>query len=87
MNIQNPVGTCQNVTAAFEVYGVIFRQRFFLFVSRFSLEAVENRAKSVSKFLEDKQEKRRPPKADKEAHDMANKLRKVKKSIEKQKML
>lgn len=53
----------------------------------FSLEAVEDRAKSVKKFLEDKQEKRRPPKADKEAQDMANKLRKVKKSIEKQKML
>ncbi|XP_058526001.1 probable ATP-dependent RNA helicase DDX60 [Ochotona princeps] len=55
---------------------------FFLF----SLEAVENRATKVCMFLNEKQEKKRPPKANKEAHDMANKLRKVKKSIEKQKI-
>nr|XP_012312632.2 probable ATP-dependent RNA helicase DDX60 [Aotus nancymaae]XP_012312633.2 probable ATP-dependent RNA helicase DDX60 [Aotus nancymaae] len=56
---------------------------FFLF----KLGAVENTAKSVSAFLKEKQEKKRPPKADKEAHVMANKLRKVKKSIEKQKII
>ncbi|XP_045058537.2 probable ATP-dependent RNA helicase DDX60 isoform X2 [Desmodus rotundus] len=56
---------------------------FFLF----KLGEVENRAKSVSTFLEEKQERERPPKADKEAHDMSNKLRKVKKSIEKQKII
>uniref|UniRef100_A0A2K5RYZ1 RNA helicase n=1 Tax=Cebus imitator TaxID=2715852 RepID=A0A2K5RYZ1_CEBIM len=56
---------------------------FFLF----KLGAVENTAKSVSAFLEEKQEKKRPPKADKEAHVMANRLRKVKKSIEKQKII
>lgn len=71
---------------AFEVYDGIFRQAFFSFVSRFSLAAVENRARNVFAFLYEKQEKKRPPKADKEAHDMANKLRKVKKSIEKQKI-
>ncbi|XP_036914143.1 probable ATP-dependent RNA helicase DDX60 isoform X2 [Sturnira hondurensis] len=56
---------------------------FFLF----NLGDVEKRAKSVSTFLKEKQERERPPKADKEAHDMANKLRKVKKSIEKQKII
>lgn len=56
---------------------------FFLF----KLGAVENAAKSVSTSLKKKQETKRPPKADKEAHVMANKLRKVKKSIEKQKIL
>ncbi|XP_045687217.1 probable ATP-dependent RNA helicase DDX60 isoform X1 [Phyllostomus hastatus] len=56
---------------------------FFLF----KLGDVENRAKSVSTSLKEKQERERPPKADKEAHDMANKLRKVKKSIEKQKIM
>ncbi|XP_053514334.1 probable ATP-dependent RNA helicase DDX60 isoform X3 [Artibeus jamaicensis] len=56
---------------------------FFLF----NLGDVENRAKSVSTFLKNKQERERPPKADKEAHDMATKLRKVKKSIEKQKTI
>nr|XP_014994961.1 probable ATP-dependent RNA helicase DDX60 [Macaca mulatta] len=56
---------------------------FFLF----KLGAVEDAAKSVSTSLKKKQETKRPPKADKEAHVMANKLRKVKKSIEKQKIL
>nr|XP_010948557.1 PREDICTED: probable ATP-dependent RNA helicase DDX60 [Camelus bactrianus] len=46
---------------------------------------VEQRAGSVKTFLEQKQQIKRPPKADKEAYDMANKLRKVKKSMEKQK--
>jgi hypothetical protein len=41
----------------------------------------------VKKFLEEKEMKKRPPKADKEAHIMANKLRKVKKSLEKQKIM
>ncbi|XP_021120572.1 probable ATP-dependent RNA helicase DDX60 isoform X1 [Heterocephalus glaber] len=53
----------------------------------FSIKDVEECAKNVHSFIEEKQEKKRPPKADKEAHDMANKLRKVKKSIEKQKTL
>ncbi|XP_054432048.1 probable ATP-dependent RNA helicase DDX60 [Pteronotus mesoamericanus] len=56
---------------------------FFLF----KLGDVEQRAKSVSAFLEEKQERERHPKADKETHNMANKLRKVKKSIEKQKII
>ncbi|KFO30865.1 Putative ATP-dependent RNA helicase DDX60, partial [Fukomys damarensis] len=51
----------------------------------FNIKDVEECAKSVHAFLEGKQEKKRPPKADKEAHEMASKLRKVKKSIEKQK--
>ncbi|XP_064332033.1 probable ATP-dependent RNA helicase DDX60 isoform X2 [Camelus dromedarius] len=54
---------------------------FFLF----NLGDVEQRAGSVKTFLEQKQQIKRPPKADKEAYDMANKLRKVKKSMEKQK--
>ncbi|XP_062932959.1 probable ATP-dependent RNA helicase DDX60 isoform X2 [Cynocephalus volans] len=56
---------------------------FFLF----KLRDVEERAKSVSTFLEEKQERKRPPKADKAAHDIANKLRKVKKSMDKQKII
>ncbi|XP_058406303.1 probable ATP-dependent RNA helicase DDX60 [Diceros bicornis minor] len=56
---------------------------FFLF----KLGAVEGSAKSASNFLEKKQESKRPPKAEKEANVMANKLRKVKKSIEKQKII
>lgn len=55
---------------------------FFLF----SLDTVEECAESVCEFLEEKQEEKRPPKADKEAYIMANKLRKVKKSLEKQKI-
>lgn len=55
---------------------------FFLF----RLGAVEGCAKSVCEFLEEKEEKKRPPKADKEAYTMDNKLRKVKKSLEKQKI-
>ncbi|KAM9675541.1 LOW QUALITY PROTEIN: putative ATP-dependent RNA helicase DDX60 [Dama dama] len=49
------------------------------------LGAVARRAERVKKFLEQKPERRRPPRADKEAHDIANKLRKVKKSVEKYK--
>ncbi|KAI5943410.1 putative ATP-dependent RNA helicase DDX60 [Manis javanica] len=56
---------------------------FFLF----NVGDVEQRAKSVDTFLKKKQERKRPPKAEKEAHVMANKLGKVKKSIEKQKTL
>ncbi|XP_027622591.1 probable ATP-dependent RNA helicase DDX60 isoform X2 [Tupaia chinensis] len=56
---------------------------FFLF----KLRSVENSARSACHFLEEKQEEKRPPKADKEAQIMANKLRKVKKSIEKQKII
>ncbi|KAG8504607.1 putative ATP-dependent RNA helicase DDX60, partial [Galemys pyrenaicus] len=56
---------------------------FFLF----NLDSVEQCAISVSTYLEDKQEQKRSSKADKEAHDMSNKLRKVKKSLEKQKMI
>ncbi|KAM6149608.1 LOW QUALITY PROTEIN: putative ATP-dependent RNA helicase DDX60 [Erethizon dorsatum] len=53
---------------------------------KFSITDGEECAKNVCTFLEEKQ-KKRPPKADKEAHDMVSKLRKVKKSIEKQKTL
>ncbi|XP_012580452.1 PREDICTED: probable ATP-dependent RNA helicase DDX60 [Condylura cristata] len=56
---------------------------FFLF----KLGAVEKCALSASQFLKLKQKHKRPPKADKEAHVMNNKLRKVKKSIEKQKVM
>ncbi|KAM5173685.1 putative ATP-dependent RNA helicase DDX60 [Callospermophilus lateralis] len=56
---------------------------FFLF----KIGAVEHSAKSVGAFLEKKQEMQRPPKADKEAHVMANKLQKLKKSMEKQKLI
>lgn len=56
---------------------------FFLF----KLGAVEETARSVKTFLEKKQQRKRPPKADKEAHDVENKLRKVRKSIEKQKTI
>lgn len=56
---------------------------FFLF----RLDDVEACAEDACEFLEEKQEKKRPPKADKEAHTMANKLRKVKKSLEKQKIM
>uniref|UniRef100_G3UM40 Uncharacterized protein n=1 Tax=Loxodonta africana TaxID=9785 RepID=G3UM40_LOXAF len=53
----------------------------------FNLKDVEKRAHSVSNFLKEKQESKRPPKADKEAHVMANKLRKVKKSMEKERII
>ncbi|XP_059230191.1 probable ATP-dependent RNA helicase DDX60 isoform X2 [Mustela nigripes] len=56
---------------------------FFLF----NLSDVEKTAKRVRSSLEKKQESQRPPKADKEAHDMTNKLRKIKKSIEKQRTI
>lgn len=54
---------------------------FFLF----KLNIVEECAENAFEFLEKKQEEKRPPKADKEARTTANKLRKVKKSLEKQK--
>ncbi|XP_045319557.1 probable ATP-dependent RNA helicase DDX60 isoform X1 [Leopardus geoffroyi] len=56
---------------------------FFLF----NLGDVEERALSVRTSLEQKQAEKRSLKADKEAHDVTNKLRKVKKSIEKQKTI
>ncbi|XP_039732062.1 putative ATP-dependent RNA helicase DDX60 [Pteropus medius] len=56
---------------------------FFLF----KLGDVERSALNVSNFLKEKQERDRPPKADKEAYVMANKLRKVKKSIESRKAI
>ncbi|XP_047407322.1 probable ATP-dependent RNA helicase DDX60 isoform X2 [Sciurus carolinensis] len=56
---------------------------FFLF----NIGNVEYSAQNLMDFLEEKQEMKRPPKADKEAHIMASKLRKVKKSLEKQKII
>lgn len=56
---------------------------FFLF----KLGDVEKSAISASTFLEQKQERERPLTADKEAHVVASKLKKVKKSIEKQKTM
>ncbi|XP_024599882.1 probable ATP-dependent RNA helicase DDX60 [Neophocaena asiaeorientalis asiaeorientalis] len=56
---------------------------FFLF----NLGAVERSATSVKRFLEIKQQSRRPLKADKEAYDMESKLRKVRKSLETQKTI
>ncbi|XP_006896732.1 PREDICTED: probable ATP-dependent RNA helicase DDX60-like [Elephantulus edwardii] len=53
----------------------------------FNIHTVEEMAFSVKTFLEQKQERKRPLKADKEAHVMENKLRKVKKSMEKQKII
>jgi hypothetical protein len=55
------------------------------YASRFKLNIVEECAENAFEFLEKKQEEKRPPKADKEARTTANKLRKVKKSLEKQK--
>lgn len=63
------------------------RQGVFSFVCRFNLGDVEERALSVRTSLEQKQAEKRSLKADKEAHDVTNKLRKVKKSIEKQKTM
>eukprot|EP00071_Canis_lupus_P023777 XP_013975221.1 probable ATP-dependent RNA helicase DDX60 [Canis lupus familiaris] len=56
---------------------------FFLF----NLEDVERRAASLRYFLLRKQAMQRPPKADKEAHDLINKIRKIRKSIERQKTI
>lgn len=56
---------------------------FFLF----RLDDVECCAKKSQEFLEEKQKEKRPPEADKEALVMASKLRKVKKSLEKQKTI
>ncbi|XP_042556908.1 probable ATP-dependent RNA helicase DDX60 [Dipodomys spectabilis] len=53
----------------------------------FSLKNVEMCAESVGKSLEKKQEEKRSPKADKEAHVMVSKLQKFKKSMEKQKIV
>ncbi|XP_036022571.1 probable ATP-dependent RNA helicase DDX60 [Onychomys torridus] len=55
---------------------------FFLF----NLESVEDCAKDAWKFLKKKQMEKRPPKADKEALVMINKLQKVQKSLEKRKI-
>ena len=92
MDIKNSIGMCQADSNKWKYDCILLmilfsKQAFFSLVSRFKLGEVENRAKSVSTFLEEKQERERPPKADKEAHDMSNKLRKVKKSIEKQKIM
>ncbi|XP_057609085.1 probable ATP-dependent RNA helicase DDX60 [Chionomys nivalis] len=56
---------------------------FFLF----NLYSVEGCAKATWNFLRKKQEKKRPPNADKEAHIMINKLEKVEKSLKKQKKI
>nr|XP_023439527.2 probable ATP-dependent RNA helicase DDX60 isoform X2 [Dasypus novemcinctus] len=53
----------------------------------FNINDVENWAKHVSTFLKEKEERKKPPKADKEVHIMTNKLRKVQKSMEKQKII
>lgn len=92
MDIKKSIDICQNGSSRWKYECIVFtvpfsRQAFFSFASRFKLGAVEKCAKSVSTFLKEKQERERPPNADKEAYDMANKLRKVKKSIEKQKIM
>ncbi|XP_054995033.1 probable ATP-dependent RNA helicase DDX60 [Sorex araneus] len=56
-------------------------------VFMFRLDSVENSANNLCAYLEKKQEEKRPPKADKEAYDVTNKLRKVKKSIERRKAI
>ncbi|XP_076770308.1 putative ATP-dependent RNA helicase DDX60 isoform X2 [Arvicanthis niloticus] len=56
---------------------------FFLF----NRNTVEKCAHKAFEFLEEKQEEKRLPKADKEAYTIANRLRKVKKSLEKQKII
>ncbi|XP_038173537.1 probable ATP-dependent RNA helicase DDX60 [Arvicola amphibius] len=56
---------------------------FFLF----NLYSVEECAKATWRFLMEKQEKKRPPDADKETHIMMNKLQKVGKSLKKQKII
>ncbi|XP_041530748.1 probable ATP-dependent RNA helicase DDX60 [Microtus oregoni] len=56
---------------------------FFLF----NLYSVEKCAKATWNFLREKQEKKRPPNADKEADIMINKLEKVEKFLKKQKKI
>lgn len=57
------------------------------FASRFNLYSVEECAKATWKFLREKQEKKKPPNADKEVDIMINKLQKVEKSLKKQKTM
>ena len=57
------------------------------FVSRFNIYFVEECAKATWNFLMEKQEKKRHPNADKEAHIMINKLEKVGISLKKQKKM
>lgn len=85
MNIKNSTGIYQGDCILFTI--LYSRQAFFSFISRFKLGDVEQNAKNVSTFLKEKQERERPLRAEKEAHVMANKLQKVKKSIEKQKLM
>ncbi|XP_060264802.1 LOW QUALITY PROTEIN: probable ATP-dependent RNA helicase DDX60 [Ovis aries] len=54
-----------------------FLHAFFSSLSKFDLGAVERRAERVEKFLQRKQERRRPPRADRETRDVANELHKV----------
>ncbi|XP_006864611.1 PREDICTED: probable ATP-dependent RNA helicase DDX60-like, partial [Chrysochloris asiatica] len=53
----------------------------------FNIKHVEKWAIRVKDFLEEKQKSKKPPKAEKEAHVMANKLRKLEKAIEKQRTI
>lgn len=92
MDVKNSIDICQDGSSRWKYDCIVFtalfsRQAFFSFASRFKLGAVEQCARDISTFLEKKQERERPPNADKEAYDVANKLRKVKKSLEKQKTM
>ncbi|KAM9082357.1 putative ATP-dependent RNA helicase DDX60 isoform 2-T3 [Megaptera novaeangliae] len=88
-NLRPPVVSSENMTVMFPFLVEKLRQMeklpalFFLF----NLGDVEKSAESVKTFLEIKQQSRRPLKADKEAYDMENKLRKLRKSLETQKTI
>ncbi|XP_036170756.1 probable ATP-dependent RNA helicase DDX60 isoform X1 [Myotis myotis] len=84
-----PVSSSENMIQMFPLLVEKLRkmEKLPALIFLFKLGAVEKCARSVCTFLEEKQERERPPNADKEAYDMANKLRKIKKSIEKQKIL
>ena len=92
VEIKNSTAVCQDDSSGWLYDWIVFitllsRQAFFSFVSRFNLGDVEKSAESVKTFLEIKQQSRRPLKADKEAYDMENKLRKLRKSLETQKTM
>ncbi|ELK37298.1 Putative ATP-dependent RNA helicase DDX60, partial [Myotis davidii] len=84
-----PVSSSENMIQMFPLLVEKLRkmEKLPALIFLFKLGAVEECAKSVRTFLEKKQERERPPNADKEAYDMANKLRKIKKAIEKQKII
>lgn len=84
-----PIASSQNMIRQFPLLVEKLRamDKLPALIFIFKLDLVEESARAVSCSLESKQEKQRSHKANKEAQDMANKLRKVKKSLEKQKTM